>query len=251
MSNENFRRELSDAFDDIAGSPSPALRDRVRSSISQAPEERGPYWIAAVAAAVLAVAIVGVLFVYNPLNRHPVPVVPGPSPTPSANASPAASPSPSASPSASPTSTPTLQYVCTASAPITNPTPPLLAYINAVRTGAHTGDDQLTVQFGNGQPSSIQLQPQTGTAFMISPSGQHVTLTGQNGILVTIRGSDGHTSYTGSRDIKTGDRGLVEVRIVQDFEGVVQFALGIAGPACYRVEVLPNPVRLVIYIQTS
>jgi hypothetical protein len=247
LSNDDFRRELNDAFDGIAGSPSPALRDRVRSSVSQAPEERGPYWIAAVAAALLAVAIVGVLFVFNPLNRHPVPVGPGPSPTPSASASPAASPSPSASPSA----TPTASYVCTASAPITNSKAPAVAYVNAVRTGAHTGFDQLTVQFSNGQPSSIQLQPQAGTSFMSSPSGQTVTLAGQNGILVTIHGADAHTSYTGSRDIKTGDRRLVEVRIVQDFEGVVQFALGIAGPACYRVQILPNPVRLVIYIQTS
>jgi hypothetical protein len=126
-----------------------------------------------------------------------------------------------------------------------------VAYVNAVRTGAHAGFDQLTVQFSNGQPSTIQLQPQAGTSFTASPSGQHITLAGQNGILVTIHGADAHTSYTGSRDIKTGDRGLVEVRIVQDFEGVVQFALGIAGPACYRVQILPNPVRLVIYIKTS
>jgi hypothetical protein len=247
LSNDDFRRELNDAFDNIAGSPSPALRDRVRSSVSQAPEDRGPYWIAAVAAAVLAVAIVGVLFVFNPLNRPPVPVAPGASPTPSASASPASSPTPSASP----TATPTTQYVCSTSAPITNSKAPAVAYINDVRTGAHAGYDRLTVQFGNGQPSSIQLQPQAGTTFTSSPSGQSVTLAGQNGILVTIRGADAHTSYSGPRDIKTGDRVLVEVRIVQDFEGVVQLALGIAGPACYHVQILPNPVRLVIDIQTS
>lgn len=249
MSNDNFRRELNDAFDNIAGSPSPALRDRVRSSVSQAPEERGPYWIAAVAAAVLAVAIVGVLFVFNPLNRPQVPVGPGPSPTPSASPSP--SPAVSPSPSASPTATPTASYVCTASAPITNSKAPAVVYVNAIRTGAHTGYDQLTVQFSNGQPASVQLQPQAGTKFTMSPSGLGVTLAGQNGILITIHGADAHTAYTGSRDIKTGDRGLVEVRVVQDFEGVVQLALGIAGPACYRVQILPNPVRLVIYIQTT
>jgi hypothetical protein len=247
LSNDDFRRSLNDAFDDIAGSPSPALHDRVRSSVAQAPEERGPYWIAAVAAAVLAVAVVGVLFVFNPLNHRPVTVGTGPTPTPSASASPAASPSPSASP----TATPTAPFVCTASPPITSSTAPAVAYVNAIRTGAHTGYDQLTVQFSNGQPASIQLQPQLGTAFTMSPSGLAVTLAGQNGILVTIRGADAHTAYTGSRDIKTGDRGLVEVRVVQDFEGVVQLALGIAGPACYRVQVLPNPVRLVIYIQTA
>jgi len=243
LSNDDFRRQLNDAFDGMAGSPSPALRDRVRSSISQAPEQRGPYWIAAVAAAVLAVAIVGVLFVFNPLNQHPAPIGPGPNPQPSA--------SPSPTPSAKPSATPAPSFTCTTSAPITNSNAPAVAYVNALRTGAHVGYDQLTVQFSGRQPSSIQLKPQAGTSFTGSPSGQTFTLAGKNGILVTIHGADAHSSYSGSRDIKTGDRGLVEVRIVQDFEGVVQFALGVAGPACYRVQILPNPVRLVIYIQTS
>jgi hypothetical protein len=248
LSKDDFRRQLNDAFDDIAGSPSPALRDRVRSSISEAPEERGPYWIAAVAAAVLAVAIVGVLFVYNPLSHHPVPVGPAPSPTPSASpsASPAASPTPSASPG--PTGGP---FVCGPSAPITNSKAPVTAFIDGVRTGAHAGYDQLTVQFNNGQPSSIDLAPQANTNFTLSPSGIPVTLAGQNGILVTIHGADAHTAYTGARDIKTGYRGLVEVRVVQDSEGVVQLGLGISGPACYRAFILTGPTRFVIYIQTS
>src|SRR5439155_1545459 len=67
VSNENFRRELNHTFDEMGGSPSPALRDRVRSSIAQAPEARGPFWIATVAACVIAVLVVGVLFVGNPL----------------------------------------------------------------------------------------------------------------------------------------------------------------------------------------
>ena len=32
MTNENFRNELGHVFDDVAGSPSAALPDRVRSS---------------------------------------------------------------------------------------------------------------------------------------------------------------------------------------------------------------------------
>ena len=50
MSNENFRRELDHVFDDVAGSPSAALSDRVRSSLADVPEQRGPFWIAGVAA---------------------------------------------------------------------------------------------------------------------------------------------------------------------------------------------------------
>ena len=53
----------------------PALPDRVRAALVHAPEQRGPVWIAAVAAAVIAVILVGVLLVGNPLNRGPL--VPG------------------------------------------------------------------------------------------------------------------------------------------------------------------------------
>ena len=39
------------------------------------------------------------------------------------------------------------------------------------------------------------------------------------------------------------------MRQVQDFEGTVQWALGLAHPGCYAYTFLTNPTRLVIYIQ--
>ena len=244
MSNENFRRELNATFDQMTGSPSASLRDRVRSSIAQAPDaRRGRYWIAAAAACVIGVVIVGVLFMSNPLNRRPSTAGPGPqaTSTPSTATSPGPSPSPSNLPA----------FVCTSSPTITNSQAALIDYIDALRTGTHPGYDRLTVEFVNGQPASIDVSPQSGTTFMTSPLGQTVTLQGKNGVLVTIHGTDLHTSYTGSTDLKTGYTGLVEVRQVQDFEGVVQLALGINGPACYRSLLLTNPTRLVIDIQTA
>ena len=93
--NNNFRNELNNVFDEVSGAPGPALRDRVRSAVTLAPEPRGPYMIAAVAAIIITALIVGVLYVANPLRR-PTGLVVGPSPSPSA--SPAAQPSPSAAP---------------------------------------------------------------------------------------------------------------------------------------------------------
>jgi hypothetical protein len=109
----------------------------------------------------------------------------------------------------------------------------------------------LTVEFKNGQPTRIELRTQAGTGFTTSPKGDQVTLAGRNGILVVIHGADLHTSYTGSTDIKTGYATLVEVRQVEDFEGVVQLALGINGAPCYRAFMLTNPDRLVIDIQAG
>ena len=247
MSNENFRHELGHVFDDIAGSPSAALPDRVRSSLANVPEQRGPFWIAGVAAAVIATVVIGVLFVANPLNR-PVnsggPGV-GSSPTPSASLTPSPSPSNSATPD---TNLP--PFVCM-SASITYAQPPAVAFINALRTGTHSGYDRLTVEFNNGQPASIELRPQSGTNFTQGASGQTVTLAGKNGILVVIHGADLHSNYSGPTDIKTGYASLVEVRQVEDFEGVVQLALGVSGATCYRAFILNNPTRLVIDIQAG
>ena len=248
MGNEDFRRELGSVFDEMTGSPSAALPDRVRSSLANVPEQRGPYWIAGVAAAVIAAIVIGVLVVANPLNRplnSAGPVV-GSSPTPSA------SPSPGASPSATPTPDSNLPpFVCASPTTVPGQGAPLSAYVDDVRTGTHAGYDRLTIQFQNGQPQSIQLQPQSNATFTRDGIGDMVQLAGSDGILVSIFSGDAHTAYSGPTDIKTGYAGLLEVRVVGDFEGYVHFGLGLSKPACYRGFILTNPTRLVIDIQVG
>src|SRR5258708_25664315 len=169
MTNGNFRRQLGRAFDEVAGSPSGALPDRGRSSLANVPEQRGPYWIAGLAAALIALVVIGVLFVGNPLKHQPSKVVPGPgtSPTPSASqsASPSASPTPSSQP-----------FVCAWSTTFTEQQPPQSAYVDAVRTGAHTGYDRLTIEFQNGQPQTIPLQPQATTGLTRARIGHKLSL---------------------------------------------------------------------------
>jgi hypothetical protein len=245
VGNENFRRELGHVFDDLAGSPSSALPDRVRSSIAAAPERREPYWIAGVAATVIAAVVIGVLVVA--LNHRPTTVVPGAGTSPT----PAASASPSAVPSASPTPDANLPPFVCASGSIAYPQATAVDFITALRTGTHPGYDRLTIEFQNGQPAGIDLRPQTGTTFTNSPRGDQVTLAGKNGILVVIHGADLHTSYSGPTDLKTGYTALVEVRQVEDFEGTVQLALGVSGATCYRAFFLTNPDRLVIDVQAG
>lgn len=244
MTDDNFRRELNRVFDDVAGSPSPAMRDRVRDGIAVAPETRGPYWLAGVAAAVIAVLIVGVLVVGGPLRRVPSPAGGGVTqPTPTHSASPV--PSPEASPQQ--------LFICEAgdlAAPSGASTPPV-AYVSAVRTGAHGSYDRVTIEFSNGVPGDVQISAPGSTTFTASPSGQQLTVKGSHGILVTIHGADLHTAYSGSIDIVTGDATLAEVRRVEDFEGVVQLGLGVNGTGCYRAVWMSNPDRLVIDVQAA
>jgi hypothetical protein len=235
MSRDDFRRELGHVFDEMTGSPSAALPDRVRSSLAVAPEQRAPFWIAGMAAALIGVIVVGVL-VLAEFNRHQTRLAPVGVPTPS--------------PSASPTPDSTLPaFVCAGGSAQSTTPAPAVAFIDALRTGTHPGYDRLTIEFKNGLPGSFEIGMQTGTTFTTSPKGDRVTLAGKNGILVIIRGSDLHTSYSGSTDLKTGYATLVEVRQVEDFEGVVRLALGVSGATCYRAFTMTGPDRLVIDIK--
>jgi hypothetical protein len=250
MSDENFRRDLNRVFDEVAGSPSSNLRERVRTAVVATPERRGTYWIAAVAAVVIATLLVGVLVVSGPLRRGLTPVA-APQATPSPQVTPSAEQTPSATPSQQPAYSCLAQsFVFKATTPPTS-TPPV-AFISAIRTGTHSGYDRVTVEFANGVPHDVQVgAPFDGTNFTLSPSGRQVTLKGSRGILVVIHGSDLHTSYSGPTDIITGDPAVAEVRQVEDFEGVVQLGLGVNGAGCYRVTLLTNPDRLVIDVQAA
>ena len=247
MTREDFRRELGDAVDSISGSPDPALPERVRSALVEAPEQRGPVWVAALAAAAIAVILVGVLLVGNPLNRGPL--VPGvvvhPTPTPCVPTCPAPVPTPS--PGFSPT-----VFICVSDpTTVTTQTAPPLALIDAVRTGTHTGYDRLTIEFKNARTGTIQLIPQANTKFVRDGIGDTVTLAGKYGLLIKITGGDNHTAFSGSTDIKTPTySGILEVRRVGDFEGTVQWAVGLDMSACFQATILTSPTRLVIDIQT-
>ena len=139
-------------------------------------------------------------------------------------------------------------FQCTASILPGSPGRP--AAVSAIRTGAHAAFDRVTVQFTLTRPYGVDLRPQTDTTFISLPSGKPVTLAGRVGLLVIVRGGDGHVAYAGPRDIKTAYRALAEVRVVEDFEGQVRLGLGMSGSGCYRASMLSNPTRLVIDIQS-
>jgi hypothetical protein len=241
LSRESFRRDLNRELDAISGSPSPALSSRVRAALNQPVSARpAPLWVAGLAAALIAAIVIGLLVVAN-FNRNQTGVAP------------AGQPSPSASPSGNPTATPDSSlppFVCISSGVGSSPAPQV-AFIAVVRAGTHTGYDRLTVEFQNAAAGTVELRTQTSANFTQSPSGQPITLKGNAGILVTIRGADEHTAFTGATDIKPGYPVLLEARQLQDFEGVVQWGLGLSKSACYRAFILTNPARLVIDIQTD
>jgi hypothetical protein len=200
----------------------------------------------------MAALVVGAMFVANAANR---PQPSGGLPVGATNpiASPASSPAPS--PSAGPASNPAsvasavaATFTCGSSTTFTKQS---YGLIDAVRVGTHTGYDRVTIEFQGGQAASIKLQPQAGTAFTRDGIGDTIHVAGKDGLLVSMFSTDAHTAYTGPMDVKTGFSGLLEVRLVGDYEGYVHWALGLSKPACYHAVILSNPTRLVIDVQTS
>jgi hypothetical protein len=240
---QDFRRDLNKEFDAISGSPSPALSARVRSALEQGrPARSGPFWMAGLAAGLIAAIVVSVLVVSN-LGRHTA-IGPATIPSPS--------PSPSTAATATPSDSSLPKFACTSSSMVLDwAQAPTTALIDAVRTGTHTGYDRITIEVKSGQLTNISVDPQSGTSFTLGASGQKVTLQGNAGLLVTIQGADEHTAYNGATDIKPGYPVLLELRQVQDFEGTVQWGLGLSKSACYRMFTLASPERLVIDVQNS
>jgi hypothetical protein len=244
MARDDFRRQLNDAFSRISGDPGSDLPLHVRSALIDAPERRGPGWLAGVAAIAIAALIVGALFAIGPL-RSVRPLVPGGTPSPSPSAS--AEPSPSAS--SSPTSSLPTDACEMCSTSITSEAPQT-AFVDAIRGGVNNSYDRFVVEFNNGPAWQVQVVPQNNATFTLGASGQSVQLRGSAGLLITIRGADAHTSFSGPTDIRVGSV-LLEARQVQDFEGVVQFGLGLSKPARYRAFWLTAPSRLVIDVLTT
>jgi hypothetical protein len=117
-----------------------------------------------------------------------------------------------------------------------------------VRVGAHPGYDRFVLEF-NGPVPSYTVTPQSDSRFTLAPKGETVTLEGTNGVLITVQHIN-WTAYAGPTSLRPEFTYLREARLIQNFEGVQQWGLGIAGVAAVRVFTLASPARLVVDVTT-
>ena len=119
----------------------------------------------------------------------------------------------------------------------------------AARAAEQDGYDRFVLQMDSIVPS-YTVTRQAKPVFNLGASGQTVTLSGTSGVLVSVFSATGNTTFTGSTDLIHPEfQVLKEARQVQDFEGHVQWGLGLAKPACMRVFTLSDPARLVVDLQ--
>jgi hypothetical protein len=174
-------------------------------------------------------------------------------PAPSTAAPPTAAPSPTAP--ASPGITP-----ASACPERTGGTATSQAQLVAIRIAHNPGFDRLVFEFGPSTAPGVYGMPPYRIAVATSlsgPSGQPVPIDGsalfgvrfQNAS--TVSPSDSTRSYTGATSLKPTTTPLIkEVRLVEDFERVMVWGVGLQRLQCPTLLALSGPVRLVLDFPT-
>jgi hypothetical protein len=209
-------------------------------------------------------------------------------PRPSPSVSGAATAAPTNAPTTAPTTaaTPTRTATATPTTPVptinTGPVPPSTAspgsspatacpertggstntqaQLTAIRIAHNPGFDRVVFEFGPSTAPGVYGMPEYRVAVattLSGPSGQAVPIEGNALFGVrfrnasTVNPADGSRSYTGANSLKPTTTPLVkEVRLVEDFERVLVWGIGLQRLQCPAILNLSGPVRLVLDFPT-
>lgn len=134
------------------------------------------------------------------------------------------------------------------------------AQLTAIRIAHNPGFDRVVFEFGPSTAPGVYGMPDYRLAVattLSGPSGQPVPIEGSALFGVrfrnasTVNPADGSRSYTGPTSIKPTTTPLVkEVRLVEDFERVLVWGIGLQRLQCPTILNLSGPVRLVLDFPT-
>jgi hypothetical protein len=134
------------------------------------------------------------------------------------------------------------------------------AQLTALRIAHNPGFDRVVFEFGPSTAPGVYGMPDYRIAVATSlsgPSGQPVPIDGSALFGVrfrnasTVNPSDGSRSYTGATSLKPTTTPLIkELRLVEDFERVMVWGVGLQRLACPTLLNLSAPVRLVLDFPT-
>jgi hypothetical protein len=125
------------------------------------------------------------------------------------------------------------------------------ALLRAMRTARHDGFDRIVLDFGGDDVPAYRI------SYIDSPvrqcgSGNEVPMAGEGWLSITVQPANAHTEQ-GEPTIRERERApalpvLLELKLICDFEAVVEVVAGVAAAERYRSFVLASPNRLVIDI---
>jgi len=167
-------------------------------------------------------------------TASPVPTTAVPSPTPT--------PTPTTSPGGTPNSS------CTT---LTGGSAIASSTLTAIRAAHNPGFDRLVFEWSGAAVPQYEIKV---ASTFIAPSGQAVRVDGNAFFSVRMNGQAhtdaGARSYTQPDPYRPGLPLIREVKLVEDFEGVVLFGVGLERLACPTVLTLLSPARIVLDFPT-
>lgn len=220
----------------------------------------GRLFLVSALAVALAVVVVGAC------SPQPIAVIPSPSPTPvrtPATAVPAvSSPSPTASPTASPSPSPAPTGATGTPPPVACPaqtggSASSGAQLTGVRAAHQPGFDRIVFEFGPSTVASYGLPAYdlSVVSQFIATSGRPVPIDGNAFLQARFRNASTVDPTTGQQtftqtDIHPGLPLVREVKLVDDFERIMTWGIGLDHLICAKVSELAGPVRLVVDLPT-
>lgn len=187
----------------------------------------------------------------------PTPVPATSAPAATATASRTTTPAPtSAAPSATPTPAPTTSPGGTppaACAPLAGGgTTTATATLHDIRVAHHPGYDRLVFEFDGAQVPRYRIE--VAGSFQ-APSGLPVTVSGNAFFQVRFQGAATHydtggVSYAGPNPVDANLPILRQVKLVEDFEAVLRWGVGLERLACPSIQTMTGPARVVLDFPT-
>lgn len=131
---------------------------------------------------------------------------------------------------------------------------PPVAILREVRAAGHQGYDRLVFEFSEGPLPGYHIE-YAGGAVHECGSGREIDLSGENRLIVRLEPAQAHDDRGNAtieeRRLTPALGTLKELSITCDFEGQVEWVLGLAARAPYRVIELGEPPRLVLDVSNA
>ena len=124
--------------------------------------------------------------------------------------------------------------------------------LRAARTAPHTGYDRIVFEFTGDSVPGYAVSYATKPVRRCG-SGDLVSLAGTHQLVVRLEPARAHDDQghvtIAQREAAPGLPAVKDLKLVCDFEGQVEWALGVAGPLPYRVEEISGPARLIVDVR--
>lgn len=114
---------------------------------------------------------------------------------------------------------------------------------------AHECGDRLVFEFASaGQVPAYHINYVSDPLY--ATSGEMIYLDGAATLSVVLHGAahddNGNPTYTGSHHLVSDTHNITEAVFIEDFEGIVQWGVGLDSERAFVVSTLSSPARLVI-----